>query len=115
MHVTWVSTNENLADFFTKKLPRERFELLRGQLMNAKSVKNTGLTSQVNQQQCFSTLMFSPTNKVTARMSVEIKVPQSKFGPYAEFFTSLEIFSNGRGDGLCACYNPPSLNCWLKG
>ena len=31
--VSWVPTGENLADFFTKKLPRERFCSLRDQLM----------------------------------------------------------------------------------
>src|SRR5689334_4464323 len=31
--VSWVPTGDNLADFFTKKLPRERFCLLRDRLM----------------------------------------------------------------------------------
>ena len=31
--VQWIPTEENLADFFTKKLPCRRFELLRNQLM----------------------------------------------------------------------------------
>src|SRR3954464_2421162 len=37
LKVSWVPTGENLADFFTKKLPRERFCLLRDQLMGGSS------------------------------------------------------------------------------
>jgi hypothetical protein len=33
MTVKWVPTEDNLADFFTKKLPRERFQLLRDKIM----------------------------------------------------------------------------------
>ena len=34
LKVEWVPTEDNLADFFTKKLPRERFTTLRDKLMN---------------------------------------------------------------------------------
>ena len=33
--VQWVPTEDNLADFFTKKLPPKRFEMLRDKLMGA--------------------------------------------------------------------------------
>ena len=33
LKVSWVETEQNLADFFTKKLAKARFELLRDQLM----------------------------------------------------------------------------------
>ena len=35
--VQWVPTEDNLADFFTKKLPPKRFEMLRDKLMGASS------------------------------------------------------------------------------
>jgi hypothetical protein len=40
LHVSWVPTGENLADFFTKKLPRERFCLLRDKLMGTQADQN---------------------------------------------------------------------------
>ena len=36
LEVTWVSTEENLADFFTKKLARQRFCYLRDKIMGPK-------------------------------------------------------------------------------
>ena len=38
--VSWVSTDQNLADFFTKKLPRERFVYLRDSLMGDTGLQN---------------------------------------------------------------------------
>ena len=38
--VSWVSTDENLADFFTKKLPRERFVYLRDALMGSANLQD---------------------------------------------------------------------------
>jgi hypothetical protein len=38
--VSWVPTGDNLADFFTKKLPRERFCQLRDRLMGPESDQN---------------------------------------------------------------------------
>jgi hypothetical protein len=35
LKVEWISTEENLADFFTKKLARERFQRLRDKLMGS--------------------------------------------------------------------------------
>jgi hypothetical protein len=40
MKVSWVATEVNLADFFTKKLARERFQMLRDQLMGSKERQN---------------------------------------------------------------------------
>ena len=37
MTVSWVPTTDNLADFFTKKLPRERFQNRRISLQQATS------------------------------------------------------------------------------
>ena len=33
LKITWVSTEDNLADFFTKKLPKQRFIKLRNTIM----------------------------------------------------------------------------------
>ena len=37
--ISWVPTEENFADFFTKKLPREKFQYLREKLMGGEKLQ----------------------------------------------------------------------------
>ena len=63
--MTWVPTEDNLADFFTKKLPRQRFIKLRDQVMHIEGRTETKMDEEEQVQVCCAIIDGCPCDLFT--------------------------------------------------